>query len=170
MNSPQGRAAFKQFQNAMSKVQTAGGGTGGSPKGAFAGLGGLLLLGGGALVVNSEYMDRLSSACPSADGFLDAIFNVDGGHRAIKYTRLGGVKTDIFNEGTHLLLPWFETAIDYDVRAKPRNVASLTGTKGGSSLRMLDVSLMSKIYKWSTLRAECCLVLTWPNFLRSTGL
>lgn len=25
---------------------------------------------------------------------------VDGGHRAIKYTRVGGVKSDIFNEGT----------------------------------------------------------------------
>lgn len=56
MNSPQGRAAFKQFQNAMSKVQSASGGAGGSaggPKGAFAGLSGLLLLGGGALAINS---------------------------------------------------------------------------------------------------------------------
>lgn len=53
MNSPQGKAAFKQFQNAMSKVQSARGGTGGSPRGAFAGLGGLVLLGGGALVINS---------------------------------------------------------------------------------------------------------------------
>jgi hypothetical protein len=25
---------------------------------------------------------------------------VDGGHRAIKYTRLGGVKKDIYSEGT----------------------------------------------------------------------
>ena len=24
---------------------------------------------------------------------------VDGGHRAIKYTRIGGVKRDIYNEG-----------------------------------------------------------------------
>jgi hypothetical protein len=28
------------------------------------------------------------------------------------------------------MIPWFETPIIYDVRAKPRNVASLTGTKG----------------------------------------
>ena len=27
-------------------------------------------------------------------------------------------------------VPWFEKAIDVDVRAKPRNIASLTGTKG----------------------------------------
>jgi hypothetical protein len=28
------------------------------------------------------------------------------------------------------MIPWFETPVVYDVRAKPRNIASLTGTKG----------------------------------------
>jgi len=78
-----------------------------------------VLLGLGALTINS------------------ALFNVDGGHRAIKYTRLGGVKKEIYNEGTHLMLPWFETPITYDVRAKPRNVASLTGTK---DLQMVNIT------------------------------
>ncbi|PWN52170.1 hypothetical protein IE53DRAFT_312591 [Violaceomyces palustris] len=58
-----------------------------------------------------------------------SLFNVDGGHRAIKYSRFYGVKPDIYNEGTHFVIPWFETPIDYDVRAKPRSIASLTGTK-----------------------------------------
>ncbi|KAL9108590.1 MAG: hypothetical protein Q9227_006676 [Pyrenula ochraceoflavens] len=62
---------------------------------------------------------------------------VDGGHRAIKYTRIGGVKKDIYGEGTHFRVPWFETPIDYDVRAKPRNVASLTGTK---DLQMVNIT------------------------------
>ena len=79
---------------------------------------------------------------------------MDGGHRAIKYTRVGGVKNDIYSEGmllshcyvrskanvckgTHLLIPWFETPITYDVRAKPRNVASLTGTK---DLQMVNIT------------------------------
>lgn len=57
---------------------------------------------------------------------------VDGGHRAIKYTRLFGVQDTVYNEGTHIVIPWFETPVIYDVRAKPRNVASLTGTKGKS--------------------------------------
>lgn len=39
--------------------------------------------------------------------------------------------------GTHLKIPWFETPIDYDVRAKPRNVASLTGTK---DLQMVNIT------------------------------
>ncbi|EHY58141.1 Prohibitin-2, subunit of the prohibitin complex (Phb1p-Phb2p) [Exophiala dermatitidis] len=67
----------------------------------------------------------------------NSIFNVDGGHRAIKYTRIGGVSKEIYNEGTHLRIPWFETPIDYDVRAKPRNVASLTGTK---DLQMVNIT------------------------------
>lgn len=82
---------------------------------------------------------------------------VDGGHRAIKYTRVGGVQQQIFNEGmrnsfytprslvllltmhtgTHFKIPWFETPITYDVRAKPRNVASLTGTK---DLQMVNIT------------------------------
>lgn len=62
---------------------------------------------------------------------------MDGGHRAIKYTRLGGVQKEIYNEGTHFRVPWFETPITYDVRAKPRNVASLTGTK---DLQMVNIT------------------------------
>jgi prohibitin 2 len=51
------------------------------PRRVGVGFGGLLLLGGAALVANN------------------ALFNVDGGHRAIKYTRIGGVKQEIYNEG-----------------------------------------------------------------------
>jgi prohibitin 2 len=29
----------------------------------------------------------------------NALFNVDGGHRAIKYTRIGGVSKEIYSEG-----------------------------------------------------------------------
>ena len=63
---------------------------------------------------------------------------VDGGHRAIKYSRFGGVKDTIYNEGTHFNIPWIETPIIYDVRAKPRNIASLTGTK---DLQMVNITI-----------------------------
>lgn len=39
--------------------------------------------------------------------------------------------------GTHINIPWIETPIVYDVRAKPRNVASLTGTK---DLQMVNIT------------------------------
>ncbi|KAK2807321.1 Prohibitin-2, subunit of the prohibitin complex (Phb1p-Phb2p) [Emmonsiellopsis sp. PD_5] len=72
-----------------------------------------------------------------AYGLNNSLFNVDGGHRAIKYTRIGGVKKEIYSEGTHFRIPWLETPIIYDVRAKPRNVASLTGTK---DLQMVNIT------------------------------
>lgn len=39
--------------------------------------------------------------------------------------------------GTHFKIPWFEQEIIYDVRAKPRNVSSLTGTK---DLQMVNIT------------------------------
>lgn len=90
-----------------------------SPFGMFAGFGGLLLLGGTAIVAQN------------------ALFNVDGGQRAIVYSRLHGVSPKIYPEGTHFILPWFQRPIVYDVRAKPRNVASLTGTK---DLQMVNIT------------------------------
>lgn len=42
-----------------------------------------------------------------------------------------------FSSGTHFRIPWLETPITYDVRAKPRNVASLTGTK---DLQMVNIT------------------------------
>ncbi|KAI8444859.1 band 7 family-domain-containing protein [Phakopsora pachyrhizi] len=77
----------------------------------------------------------LGKALGGAGGLM--LLGVDGGHRAIKYTRLHGVKPDIYSEGTHFVIPWFETPIVYDVRAKPRTIASLTGTK---DLQMVNIT------------------------------
>ncbi|KAF3480331.1 prohibitin-2 [Arthroderma uncinatum] len=113
------RETWQKLQNAIQ--QKGRGGFGGFPAGgkAFGGAGLLIALGVGGYVLSNS------------------LFNVDGGHRAIKYTRIGGVKKEIYNEGTHFQIPWFETPIIYDVRAKPRNVASLTGTK---DLQMVNIT------------------------------
>lgn len=114
---------MERAQSMMRQAQRAGGGGGfpggKPPRGAFGALGGLILLGGGAMVLSNS------------------LFNVDGGHRAIKYRRINGVSKEIYSEGTHLMIPWFETPITYDVRARPRNVSSLTGTK---DLQMVNIT------------------------------
>lgn len=79
---PNAREAWSQLTRMAQQAQKKGGAGGGPGKGAAGGLGLLMLLGGGAVLVNN------------------ALFNVDGGHRAIKYTRLGGVKQEIYAEGT----------------------------------------------------------------------
>lgn len=97
MNRPSSEA-FARLAQQMKRMQQAGGGggrgggrgNGSGPNlpniptgGIFAGGGLLLLLVGGGLVINSS------------------LFNVDGGHRAIMYSRLSGVTKKIYPEGTH---------------------------------------------------------------------
>jgi len=73
-----------------------------------------------------------------AYGGSSCIFNVEGGHRAVMYHRFGGVQERIKAEGTHLILPWFQRPIIYDVRAKPRMIQSMTGSK---DLQMVNITL-----------------------------
>lgn len=56
----------------------------------------------------------------------------------MKYSRIFGVGDEVFAEGTHVRIPWLETAVVYDVRAKPRNIPSLTGTK---DLQMVNITV-----------------------------
>ncbi|KAJ5497773.1 Prohibitin [Penicillium expansum] len=107
------REAWERLQVMLSKRKAGFGG--GFPSGG--GRGGMGLVGTLVLAGIGTYVAS------------NALFNVDGGHRAIKYSRLGGVQKEIYNEGTHFQIPWFETPIIYDVRAKPRSIPSLTGTK-----------------------------------------
>lgn len=117
---------FRQFQESLRKLRnarTSARGAGGFPgrpaAPVFFGLGGILLLGGALLAVNNS------------------LFNVDGGHRAIMYSRVSGIQPQLYAEGTHFAIPWLQRPIIYDVRAKPRNVASLTGTK---DLQMVNIT------------------------------
>lgn len=71
-------------------------------------------------------------------GLSKALYNVDAGFRAIKFSRLTGVQDAIHGEGTHFLLPWIERPIFFDVRTKPRNIVSLTGTK---DLQMVNITI-----------------------------
>lgn len=58
-----------------------------------------------------------------------ALYNVDGGHRAVIFDRFTGVKDRVVGEGTHFLIPWVQKPIIYDIRSRPRNVPVVTGSK-----------------------------------------
>jgi prohibitin 2 len=83
-------------------------------------------------------------------GVSNSIFNVEGGHRAIIFNRVTGIKdtvrrggararrvaltlgvgcAQVYPEGTHLMVPWFERPIIYDVRAQPNIVQSTSGSR-----------------------------------------
>lgn len=58
-----------------------------------------------------------------------ALYNVDGGHRAVIFDRFTGIKNTVVGEGTHFLIPWVQKPIIFDVRSRPRNIPVITGSK-----------------------------------------
>lgn len=80
----------------------------------------------------------LAAAGGLAYGLYQSMYTVDGGHRAIIFSRIGGIQPDIYREGLHLRLPWFQYPIIYDIRARPRKISSPTGSK---DLQMVNISL-----------------------------
>jgi len=57
------------------------------------------------------------------------IFAVEGGHRAIMFNRIGGIQKQVFPEGLHFRLPWFQYPVIFDIRSRPRKISSPTGSK-----------------------------------------
>jgi prohibitin 1 len=87
-----------------------------------------------------------------------SIYDVKGGTRAVIFDRLTGVKDTVVNEGTHFLIPWLQKSIIYDVRTKPRNISTTTGSKDlqmvSLTLRVLhrpEVQNLPKIYQVCSL-------------------
>ncbi|KAK0081857.1 hypothetical protein PV325_011445 [Microctonus aethiopoides] len=58
-----------------------------------------------------------------------ALYNVDGGNRAVIFDRFAGVKNAVVGEGTHFYIPWIQKPIIFDIRSRPRNVPVITGSK-----------------------------------------
>lgn len=83
-----------------------------------------------------------------------SLYDVPGGYRAVLFDRFSGVKPAASGEGTHFLIPWLQRAILYDVRIKPRNISTTTGSKDmqmvSLTLRVMsrpDTSKLSVVYQ-----------------------
>lgn len=83
-----------------------------------------------------------------------SIYDVKGGTRAVIFDRLRGVSDQVMNEGTHFLVPWLQKSITFDVRTRPRNISTTTGSKDmqmvSLTLRVLhrpEVQQLPKIYQ-----------------------
>lgn len=105
-----------------------------------------------------KILERLGTAAvvlgAGASAAQSALYDVKGGHRAVIFDRFAGVKPDVINEGTHFVIPWVQRPIIYDVRTKPRNISTNTGTKDmqmvSLTLRVLhkpDVKRLPMIYQ-----------------------
>lgn len=66
-------------------------------------------------------------------------YTVDGGERAVMYDILrGGILDDVRDEGIHFMIPMVQRPMILDVRIRPREIPSVTGTK---DLQMVNIKL-----------------------------
>ncbi|KAL7637049.1 UNVERIFIED_CONTAM: hypothetical protein RMT77_012807 [Armadillidium vulgare] len=80
----------------------------------------------------------LAVAGAAAYGVSQSIYTVEGGQRAVMFNRIGGTQKDIYAEGLHFRIPWFQYPVIYDIRARPRKITSPTGSK---DLQTVNISL-----------------------------
>jgi hypothetical protein len=114
---------------------------------------------------------------------------VEGGHRAIVYSRLSGIQPETFEEGLRFVIPWLQRPIIYDVRTRPKLINTTSGSKGqspvaiGVALRVcqecnagIDEPLGvlvacgdAQICKWCKSPSVCCSSRTAASCQKSTG-
>ena len=59
-----------------------------------------------------------------------SVLAVQAGQRAVMFNRISGVSELYKEEGMHFRVPWLEWPIIYDIKTRPRNIQSLTGSRG----------------------------------------
>lgn len=68
----------------------------------------------------------------------NALYNVDGGERAVIFDRFSGIKEAVVGEGTHFIIPWVQKPIIFDVKSNPQNISTRTGSK---DLQRVEITL-----------------------------
>jgi len=94
--------------------------------------------GGRAAAAAAQSVTALAVAGGLAYGTYNSVYTVPGGHRAIMFNRIIGMKDSIHGEGLNFNIPWFERPIIYDIRTRPVNLQTLTGSK---DLQMVTIAV-----------------------------
>ncbi|CAB9504364.1 Prohibitin-2 [Seminavis robusta] len=112
------REAMKNLGQQMGNM--GGGGGGGGKRGG----------GGGAqaaAAAAARSVGAIAVATGLGYGAYNSIYTVQGGHRAVVFNRIVGMKDTVYGEGLNFNIPWFERPIIYDIRTRPVNLQTLTG-------------------------------------------
>jgi len=94
--------------------------------------------GGRAAAAAAQSVTALAVAGGLAYGTYNSIYTVPGGHRAVMFNRATGMKDSVYGEGLNFNIPWFERPIIYDIRTRPVNLQTLTGSK---DLQMVTIAV-----------------------------
>mmetsp|Transcript_12920 Transcript_12920/g.15544 ORF Transcript_12920/g.15544 Transcript_12920/m.15544 type:complete len:320 (-) Transcript_12920:86-1045(-) len=132
------------FQQVSQRAKSMGGGSGGGGGG-----------GGKAAQAAARAVSSAIAAGVLGYGAYNSVYTVQGGHRAVVYNRLTGMKDTVYGEGLNFNIPWFERPVIYDIRTRPVNLQTLTGSKDLQmvtiAIRVLhkpDPSNLVKIYRF----------------------
>jgi prohibitin 2 len=124
------REAFtKMAKQAQANIPNGGGGGGGgSGEGP----------GGRAAAAAARSATALAVAAGLGYGTYNSVYTVEGGHRAVVFNRFVGMKDLSYGEGLNFNIPWVERPYIYDVRTRPVNLQTLTGSK---DLQMVTIAI-----------------------------
>lgn len=120
------REAFQNMAKQVNKAAASGGGGSGG--------GG----GGRAAAAAAQSVTALAVAGGLAYGTYNSMYTVPGGHRAVVFNRVIGMKDSVYGEGLNFNIPWFERPVVYDIRTRPVNLQTLTGSK---DLQMVTIAV-----------------------------
>jgi len=120
---------LKEAMQRLAKSMPKGGAGGGMPSG-----GG----GGGAAKAAASATGALIGAAALGYGAYNSVYTVQGGHRAVVFNRITGMKGQVYGEGLNFNIPWFEWPYVYDIRTRPCNLQTLTGSK---DLQMVTIGV-----------------------------
>mmetsp|Transcript_12663 Transcript_12663/g.26155 ORF Transcript_12663/g.26155 Transcript_12663/m.26155 type:complete len:321 (-) Transcript_12663:634-1596(-) len=122
------REAFQNMAKQVNKAAASGGGGSGGGGGG----------GGRAAAAAAQSVTALAVAGGLAYGTYNSVYTVPGGHRAVVFNRVVGMKDSVYGEGLNFNIPWFERPVVYDIRTRPVNLQTLTGSK---DLQMVTIAV-----------------------------
>lgn len=123
--SNQFRQAFQRMAQQAQQQASRGGGGGGGGRGP-------------ASEAAARALVSLAGAGAMAYGAYNSVYTVQGGHRAVVFNRFVGMKDHVYTEGLNFNIPWVERPIIYDIRTRPVNLQTLTGSK---DLQMVTIGI-----------------------------
>lgn len=94
--------------------------------------------GGNAAAAAGKAATALLGAGALSYGAYHSIYTVQGGHRAVVFNRFSGMKESVYGEGLNFNIPWVERPYVYDIRTRPCNLQTLTGSK---DLQMVTIGV-----------------------------
>lgn len=119
---------LKEAMQRLSKSIPKGGMPGGPGKGGA----------GRAAAAAGNAAGALIAAGALGYGAYSSVYNVEGGKRAVVFNRVTGMKDQVYGEGLNFNIPWFEWPYIYDIRTRPCNLQTLTGSK---DLQMVTIGV-----------------------------